>query len=203
MGPDRPGAWHKIARQFRDGHTQTWWAVDAALGGWGPRRRVRLVVATTDPGTLPENSTWYLLTNRPRPGSPCEADSPHPAADLVEVVRCYGLRMWVEQSYKQVKDELGWADFQVRSDIAIRRHQTLVHCAFSFCWNTVRAGYPASVQAPEQTDQVNSGERGLCQRRADPAVQLAHGVAHGAGLVDSLGHAATLLAGLVTTTTAP
>jgi hypothetical protein len=40
----------------------------------------------------------------------------------------------VEQGYKQVKDELGWADFQVRSDLAIRRHQALVNCAFSFCW---------------------------------------------------------------------
>jgi len=43
-------------------------------------------------------------------------------ADLTEVVRLYGLRMWVEQSYKQVKQELGWADFMVRSDRAIRRH---------------------------------------------------------------------------------
>ncbi|MER5465915.1 hypothetical protein ABT010_35725 [Streptomyces sp. NPDC002668] len=51
-------------------------------------------------------------------------------------MRIYGLRHWVEQSYKQVKDELGWADFQVRSDTAIRRHQTFVNCAFSFCWNT-------------------------------------------------------------------
>ena len=32
-------------------------------------------------------------------------------------------------SYKQVKDELGWADFHVRSDVAIRRHQALVNCA--------------------------------------------------------------------------
>ncbi|WP_371582155.1 hypothetical protein [Streptomyces sp. NBC_01314] len=38
-----------------------------------------------------------------------------------------------EQSYKQVKDELGRADFQVRSDRAIRRHQTLVNRAFSLC----------------------------------------------------------------------
>jgi len=30
--------------------------------------------------------------------------------------------MWVKQSYKQVKQELGWADFMVRSDRAIRRH---------------------------------------------------------------------------------
>src|SRR2546429_1379518 len=46
-----------------------------------------------------------------------------PAASLAEIVRLYGIRHWIEQSYKQVKDELGWADFQVRSDIAIRRHQ--------------------------------------------------------------------------------
>ena len=44
----------------------------------------------------------------------------------------YGIRHWTGQSYKQVKDELGWADFQVRSDVAIRRHQALVNCAFSF-----------------------------------------------------------------------
>ena len=41
---------------------------------------------------------------------------------------------WVEQSYKQTKDELGWANFMVRSDSAIRRHWILVYCAFSFCW---------------------------------------------------------------------
>ncbi|MDP9426131.1 MAG: hypothetical protein M3P37_08880, partial [Actinomycetota bacterium] len=50
------------------------------------------------------------------------------------VVRLYGLRMWVEQSYKQVKQALGWAQYQVRSDAAIRRHWQLVCCAFSFCW---------------------------------------------------------------------
>ncbi len=42
--------------------------------------------------------------------------------------------MWVEQSYKQVKHSLGWSQYQVRSDLAIRRHWELVCCAFSFCW---------------------------------------------------------------------
>ncbi|MET3135191.1 hypothetical protein AAKU55_005499 [Oxalobacteraceae bacterium GrIS 1.11] len=46
----------------------------------------------------------------------------------------YGLRNWVEQSYKQMKDELGWADFMVRNDRAIRRHWEFVCCAFCFCW---------------------------------------------------------------------
>jgi hypothetical protein len=61
----------------------------------------------------------------------------HEPADLTEVVRLYGIRHWIEQSYKQVRDELGWADFEVRCATAIRRHQTLVYCAFLFCWNTV------------------------------------------------------------------
>ncbi|MEU6798671.1 hypothetical protein ABZ907_43840 [Nonomuraea wenchangensis] len=98
------------------------------------------MAATTDPATLPDKATWYLATNLPRPGGPHDpaggGDSPHPPAGLAEIVRLYGLRHWVEQGYKQIKDELGWADFQVRSDIAIRRHQSLVHCAFSFCWTT-------------------------------------------------------------------
>ena len=40
----------------------------------------------------------------------------------------------MEQSYKQVKHALGWSEYQVRSDLAIRRHWQLVCCAFSFCW---------------------------------------------------------------------
>ncbi|MGO4418057.1 hypothetical protein AB4Z54_04640 [Streptomyces sp. MCAF7] len=51
--------------------------------------------------------TWYLATDLPRPGGRRRADSPEPAADLHEAVRIYGIRHWIEQSYKQVKDELG------------------------------------------------------------------------------------------------
>ena len=81
---------------------------------------------------------------------PAWADSPHPAAPLAEIVRLYGIRHWIEQSYKQVKDELGWADFQVRSDVAIRRHQALVNCAFSFCWAAWFAEHPPQHDAAPQ-----------------------------------------------------
>jgi hypothetical protein len=57
-GPSRPGQWRRVTRRFRDGHTETWWAADAQLGGWGPERRLRLVVATTDPASLPGHSSW-------------------------------------------------------------------------------------------------------------------------------------------------
>jgi hypothetical protein len=142
--PEQPGDWTPIERHFRDGHTETCWAADARLpaAGWGPDRRLRLVVATTDPATLPKLTTWYLVTNLPRPERR-RARPLFPPADLAEVVRLYGLRNWVEQGYKQVKGELGWADFQVRSDRAIRRHWQLVCCAFSFCWRAWFAEHPA------------------------------------------------------------
>jgi len=131
-----PGAWTAVVRRFHDGHEETWWAVDLQLGGsYGPERSYRLVVATSDPRTLPKASTWYLIATLPLPGTQRAREHPTlPAADLAEVVRLYGLRQWVEQGYKQVKQELGWADFQVRSDRAIRRHWALVGCAFCFCW---------------------------------------------------------------------
>jgi SRSO17 transposase len=196
-GPDAPGDWTPVRRTFRDGHTETWWAAEARLAGWGPDAPTRLVVATTDPHTLPDKATWYLATNLPRPGGPRAATSPHPVADLAEIVRLYGLRIWVEQSYKQVKDELGWADFQVRSDTAIRRHQTLVHCAFSFCWDTWLAQPPPG-PTPQPPPADGPGERGARPRRPHhPATHLAAGAARRPILADPRDRAETLVAGLV------
>jgi hypothetical protein len=58
----------------------------------GPDRQLRLVVATTDPASLPGHSTWYLLTDLPRPVTRRAQQ-----ADLAGIVRLYGLRNWVEQ----------------------------------------------------------------------------------------------------------
>jgi DDE superfamily endonuclease len=189
--PVQPGDWKPVARRFRDGHGETWWAADLTFSGYGPERLVRLVVATTDPATLPAISTWYLTTNLPQPGSSRATASPHAAADLAEVVRLYGLRNWVEQGYKQVKHELGWADFMVRGDRAIRRHWQLVCCAFSFCWQAwfaeearhaptlapaPRAGGSASVNsavlAGQPAGRGENGDRftsdpGICHYLAD------------------------------------
>ncbi len=46
------------------------------------------------------------------PGSQRAQTSELAAASLEEVVHLYGLRMWVEQSYKQVKHALGWSQYQ-------------------------------------------------------------------------------------------
>jgi hypothetical protein len=202
-GPDDPGDWQAVTRAFRDGHTETWWAADAALGWWGPDGARRLVVATADPGTLPDKATWYLVTNLPRPGGPREPDSPHPAASLAEITRIYGIRHWTEQSCKQVKDQLGWADFQVRSDIAIRRHQALVNCAFSFCWAAWFADHLAQQRDAATRPEPGRGERGRARRRSAAGAILAAGATGGARLAFPLDRAATLVAGMVQGAPAP
>ena len=110
-------------------------------GPYGPDRPRRLVIATPDPATLPEAATWYLETTLPLA-----------EADLAEIVRLYGLRNWVEQQYKQVKHSLGWSQYQVRSDRAMRRHWALVQCAFAFCWW-------AETRTPPPADRRTRSER--------------------------------------------
>ncbi len=159
-GPEDPGAWTPIERRFRDGHTETWWAVELTYGPFGPDRPTRAVVATTDPASRPARTTWYLFTNLPHPAAPGHLDWPIPPADLAEVVRLYSLRNWVEQGYKQVKQELGWADFMVRSDRAIRRHWLLVCCAFSFCWRDWFAHASSSAPAAVAEKGASQQSRG-------------------------------------------
>ncbi|MEI5102968.1 IS701 family transposase [Streptomyces sp. PmtG] len=194
--PDHPGDWSPIERHYRDGHTETWWAADARWGGYGPDSPCRLVVATTDPGTLPEKATWYLATNLPHPDAPHAAASAHPPAGLAGIVRLYGLRPWIEQSYKQIKDELGWADFQVRSARAIRRHQTLVNCAFSFCWDQWFAPPGALDSTAPDPCPNDRPERGNRHTPPAPTALLAQGLTRRALLAHPGHRSAPLVASL-------
>lgn len=181
----QPGQWVRVERRFRDGHVETWWAVEVVAGPYGPDRAERAVVATTEPATLPEHRTWYLATNLQNAG-------------LAEIVRLYGLRNWVEQSYQQVKHRLGWSQYQVRSDLAIRRHWTLVCCAFSFCWQA--AVDLVAGESPLETVMVNDDPAGATPagRGENSAhADLARSVATGPGVVDPLDLAQPLVARLV------
>jgi hypothetical protein len=221
--PDAPGDWTPVRRRFRDGHEELWWAAELTLGGRGPDQRQRLVVATTDPATLPALSTWYLLTNLPRPGSSRAVTVPWPPAALEELVRLYGLRLWVEQSYKQVKGQLGWADFQVRSDTAIQRHWQLVCCAFAFCWwawfraprderdrvGALAQADPAGTPVPPPAALDAAGRennRGRQQGRRSAAVArplAGHAAAGAAGVAGALGAALALVARVVQAPASP
>jgi hypothetical protein len=194
-GPTQPGDWARVERSFRDGQTETWWALEVEIGPYGPEQAHRAIVATTDPATLPERTSWYLLTNLPAPGSArATEEGALPAADLAEIVRLYGLRMWVEQSYKQTKGALGWSDYQVRADRAIRRHWALVCCAFSFCWyHHSRSAASADLGTEPVADEATGGEKNQQHATTPAAPLLAGDTASGARLAGALDHAVALL----------
>ena len=185
-----------MTRPFRDGHTGTWYAADASLGWWGPDGARRLRGGHRRPGH-PAGEGHLVPGHQPAPARrPREQDSPWPAARLAEIVRIYGIRHWIEQGYKQVKDELGWADFQVRSDVAIRRHQALVNCAFSFCWVAGLTPTRASAGSPQRRGTATQPQQPRkYQERA--STQLAPRAARRPQLADPRDHAHALVAGLV------
>jgi SRSO17 transposase len=209
---EQPGKWVRITRTFRDGSTQDWWALEVVAGPYGPDKTERAIVASTDPLTLPDATTWYLVTNLPAPSESSERQAPFAPASLQEVLRLYGLRMWVEQSYKQIKHALGWSQYQVRSDKAIRRHWQLVCCAFSFCWfhashlsastapKTLEPSEPSTLSpADVATDEVATGEKNQRGKRGSSTAILASGATRGTRMAGTLHHAQTLLERLVTT----
>jgi hypothetical protein len=199
-GERHPGDWVKVMRRFRDGHEEEWWALEVDVGPYGPQRERRAVVATTDPKELPDKATWYLATNLPHPTSSERSkeesnDQKLEAAELSEIVRLYGLRMWVEQSYKQVKHVLGWSDYQVRSDLAMRRHWQLVCCAFSFCW-WAYGHLPTEEKAETEDDDPAVESAGRGKKESSSGV-LAAGAKSSEGVAGALCHAQSILEGVL------
>ena len=208
---EEPGDWTKVMRTFRDGHQQTWWALEVEAGPYSPKPGAynRALVVTTDPERLPRLGTWYLTTNLPAPGFERQTESDLAPASIAEVVRLYGLRMWVEQSYKQVKHALGWSDYQVRSDSAIRRHWGLVCCAFSFCWwscaERLEVGAPPGIVVEDDTEVVvrtassgtteGRGKKERASSSSSPAV-MAASAEGGKGMAGALGNAVAILEGI-------
>src|SRR5215204_2249033 len=206
-GPDDPGEWVKLERCFRDGHTEAWWALEAECRAFGTEKHSRLVVATTDPATLPHLTSWYLATNLPAPGSSRADHCDLEAANLTEVVRLYALRNWIEQSYKQVKNALGWAHYQVRKDISIRRHWQMVCCAFTFCWwegsdlleAETSPGVTLQAKEPDPASETRTPEGGKKER---PSIQasgplVATRAAKGEGMAGTIRDAHALLEGVL------
>jgi len=190
----QPGQWQPITRQYRDGHQETWWALEGVAGPYGPDRPRRLVIASADPATLPEPATWYLATTLPLA-----------EADVAAIVRLYGLRNWVEQQYKHIKQSLGWSQYQVRTDVAMRRHWALVQCAFAFCWwadprSSPQAGGadhdPVAPPVEHADERGGKGSAAAAVSLAPALALLARGAAAGARLAGTGLDPLALLAGV-------
>jgi hypothetical protein len=103
--------------------------------------------------------------------------------------------MWLEQSYKQVKHVLGWSDYQVRSDIAIRRHWELVCCAFSFCWWAYGRLPTEELAQKTENDPTTAKAAGRGKKEAQGI--LATDAQGGKGVVGALRNAQSILEGVL------
>lgn len=106
----RYNKWRKFNRVFSNVNQEVRYIREVIFG---KRRDIRYWQITTDIEKLPENSTWFLMTN---------------VTDIKysEIGNIYGLRTWVEYGLKQSKNELGWADFRLTHYPDIQRWWEIV-----------------------------------------------------------------------------
>ena len=111
----RQTRWRPFERVFIDGSSEQRFIRETV---YGKRQAVRYYQITTDPQTLPPETTWDLMTNLPgkieRTGG-----------------NTFGLRTWVEYGFKQSKDDLGWADYRLTEAASIERWWELVMSAYT------------------------------------------------------------------------
>jgi SRSO17 transposase len=111
----RQTRWRPFARVFTDGSSEQRFVRETI---YGTRRAVRYFQLTTDPATLPPETTWDLMTNLP--------------GKIEQTVgNTFGLRTWIEYGFKHAKDDLGWADYRVTDAASIERWWELVMSAYT------------------------------------------------------------------------
>lgn len=110
----RYNRWRPYNRIFSDGEQEKRYIREIVFG---LRHQIQYWQVTTNPETLPQNSTWFIMTKVP-------------GIKYKEVGNLYGLRNWVEYGLKQSKNELGWADFRVTDYCQIQKWWEIVMSAY-------------------------------------------------------------------------
>jgi SRSO17 transposase len=140
----RQTRWRPFDRVFTDGSTEQRFIRETIFG---TRQPIRYFQITTDPKTLPPETTWDLMTNLP--------------GKIEQTVgNTFGLRTWIEYGFKHAKDDLGWADYRVTDYAAIARWWELVMSAYTLvslqspdfaALGHVAAASPAAAEPPATT----------------------------------------------------
>lgn len=108
--------WQCFERIFSNGATEERYIQETIFGR---RLRWRYWTLTNDPATLPDNSTWHVMSHLR--GQQDQFD---------QIGNLYGLRTWIEYGFKQCKDQLGWADYRVTHYAQIERWWEIVSSAY-------------------------------------------------------------------------
>jgi hypothetical protein len=111
----RTNKWCKFTRTFSNQKPETRYIREII---YGKRRDITYWELTTDPETMPENSTSFVMTN-------LQGKLKKTLGDL------YGLRTWVEYGFRQCKQELGWTDYRFTDFQHIERWWEIIFCVYT------------------------------------------------------------------------
>jgi SRSO17 transposase len=106
----RANRWRKYEREFSNGESETRYVREII---YGKRREKRYWQVTDDKENLPPNSTYFIMTRISK-------------INYKEVGNLYGTRNWIEYGLKQIKNELGWADFRMMDYSRIEKWREIV-----------------------------------------------------------------------------
>jgi SRSO17 transposase len=101
----RANKWIRFERRFSDEKTEVRYVREVI---YGKRHSKSYWEITTDPETMPENSTSYVMTNIKENVKK-------------EIGNLYGLRTWIEYGFRQCKQELGWTDYRFTDSSSIEK----------------------------------------------------------------------------------
>ena len=108
--------WQSFERIFSNGKIEQRYVQETIFGR---RLKWRYWTLTNDPLTLPDNSTWHVMSH-------LQGQQDH----FDQIGNLYGLRTWIEYGFKQCKDQLGWADYRVTHYAQIERWWEIVSSAY-------------------------------------------------------------------------
>ncbi len=111
----RANRWCKFQRTFSNQKSETRYIREII---YGQKRAVTYWEITTDPETMPENSTSFVPTNI--------------KGKLKKILgELYGLRTWIEYSFRQCKQELGWTDYRFTKFKEIEKWWEIIFCVYT------------------------------------------------------------------------
>jgi SRSO17 transposase len=150
-------------RVFTDGSTGQRFIRETV---YGQRQAVRYYQITTDPKTLPPETTWDLMTNQ--------------TGKIEQVVgNTFGLRTWVEYGFKHAQDDLGWADYRVTDYASIERWWELVMSVYTLVsLQTPDFAAVEHVAPPPPTPPAPSSAAAAMPLEAHPAWDPGNGWKH-------------------------
>lgn len=111
----RYNSWKAYKQELSHRRTETRYLREIIFG---QRRRLRYYqISKSNTPDPTGDESWYVMTN-------LSVENP------LNVAQLYSLRNWIEYGFKQVKNELGWADFRLTDYASIERWWELVFSAY-------------------------------------------------------------------------